>query len=183
MTPLLKRAIITSEEAKILFPSVEAIFNVNATLLKSLDKRMNDGWRFHTKLGDIFVAMVDFLKIYSTFVTSYTGALRLLVDKETHSPEFRAAVQSANSDRRTHGNDIRSLLVMPIQRLPRYILLLGEYRAKLPPDLPDYESIERAEVRLKEITKQVNDKQRDTDRSVRRRPPLAHTARPNAFQF
>ena len=62
MTPMLKHRVLTIDESKTLFPSIESIYNVNATLLKSLERRL-EVWSFHAKLGDIFVAMVDFLKV------------------------------------------------------------------------------------------------------------------------
>ena len=51
MTPMLKHRVLTIDESKTLFPSIESIYNVNATLLKSLERRL-EVWSFHAKLGD-----------------------------------------------------------------------------------------------------------------------------------
>lgn len=73
---------------------------------------------------------------------------------------------SADCDKRTNQNDLRSLLIMPIQRLPRYCLLISDYASKLPDDLVDYDVIVLAQRRLKEVTAQINNKKREADRSM-----------------
>eukprot|EP00026_Physarum_polycephalum_P008411 Phypoly_transcript_08494.p1 GENE.Phypoly_transcript_08494~~Phypoly_transcript_08494.p1 ORF type:complete len:151 (-),score=16.88 Phypoly_transcript_08494:457-909(-) len=52
---------------------------------------------------------------------------------------------------------------MPIQRLPRYLLLLKELRKHTDPDHPDYVHLTSALSGLDELTKTLNEAQRERD--------------------
>jgi hypothetical protein len=49
-----------------------------------------------------------------------------------------------------------SLLIRPIQRIPRYNLLLNELLKATPQNHPDYPMLEDAKIMMKEISKHVN---------------------------
>jgi hypothetical protein len=69
-----------------------------------------------SKIGDIFLDIVVFLKCYNDYVNKYEKAMNVL-----KNPELALALASGKEDRRNKSQfDLPSLLIMPIQRLPRY---------------------------------------------------------------
>jgi hypothetical protein len=58
-------------------------------------------------------------------------------------------------------HSISMLLITPIQRLPRYKLLLSELIKSTWPDHQDYENLGNALSQIKEIAKYVNDRKKE----------------------
>lgn len=65
-------------------------------------------------------------------------------------------VQETSRHERCGGRDLPTFLIMPIQRLPRYVLLLGELLKYTPESSPEYSSLSSALAAIKETTEQVN---------------------------
>lgn len=64
-----------------------------------------------------------YLLRYETYVKDYSQALKMLSWLEANSPSFRAFLEEQNSE--VHGYlTLPALLITPIQRLPKYELLL-----------------------------------------------------------
>ncbi|KAJ6236823.1 faciogenital dysplasia protein [Anaeramoeba flamelloides] len=66
-------------------------------------------------------------------------------------------------DPKCKGQALQSLLIMPIQRLPRYVLLLGELTKKTLPTHPDYVSLKKAFDEIKLVTGEVNETKREIE--------------------
>ena len=60
-------------------------------------------------------------------------------------------------------NSLDSLLIQPVQRIPRYRLLFGELLKYTPKDHPDYESTVGALRRIEEVAIHVNESVRDKE--------------------
>eukprot|EP01103_Thecamoeba_quadrilineata_P018688 TRINITY_DN724_c0_g2_i2.p1 TRINITY_DN724_c0_g2~~TRINITY_DN724_c0_g2_i2.p1 ORF type:complete len:245 (-),score=50.94 TRINITY_DN724_c0_g2_i2:742-1476(-) len=63
-----------------------------------------------------------------------------------------------------HDQPIRSILVMPIQRVPRYLLLLKELVKVTDPSHPDFDGLQSVDSKLQEIATLINDRKRDWER-------------------
>jgi hypothetical protein len=59
-----------------------------------------------------------------------------------------------------------SFLIMPVQRIPRYILLLSELKKHTPSDHPDYPKITEAWTSMQEVANYVNEKKRESESTV-----------------
>lgn len=51
--------------------------------------------------------------------------------------------KQVQKDPACHGLDLESLLILPVQRIPRYIMLLKDLYRHTPPAHPDYEHLGR----------------------------------------
>ena len=60
-----------------------------------------------------------------------------------------------------------SLLITPIQRVPRYLLLLDKVLEYTPPIHPEYEIVSKAVQGISEIAKIVNDRKREEENKVK----------------
>jgi len=52
---------------------------------------------------------------------------------------------------------------MPVQRIPRYVLLLTEMVRKTPKDHPDYKDLEAALSKIQEVAETMNASKRDAE--------------------
>jgi len=55
------------------------------------------------------------------------------------------------------GLTLQSLLIMPVQRIPRHILLLTDLAKHTPTDHPDFAALSRAVERTRQVAAVIND--------------------------
>jgi hypothetical protein len=65
---------------------------------------------------------MPFLKVYSTYVNKHPSAIELLIKLQRSSSRFRKFLDECMNKT---GMDVESFLILPIQRLPRYELILN----------------------------------------------------------
>ena len=64
---------------------------------------------------------------------------------------FEKYLQKAKENTECRGLDLLSYLIMPVQRLPRYVLLLSELRKNTSLKHADYKNIDKAVGGLEEV--------------------------------
>lgn len=102
---------------------------------------------------------------YTTYISGYDKCVRLL-GQMRKSRKFTKFLDETRTDPECKGLDLMSFLIMPIQRIPRYELLLREL---ISCDDPDPQSeMAQAYNRVRYIAKHVNETQRH-GKGLRRR--------------
>jgi hypothetical protein len=64
--------------------------------------------------------------------------------EESPHIKFKAFCATALSDPKARGLNLASLLITPIQRVPRYKMFLDEIRKNTPPNHPDTSALDKA---------------------------------------
>jgi hypothetical protein len=118
-----------------IFPAVLQLIPFNKELLKRLENVMN-GWHENSTIGHIFVEMAPFLKMYKDYENSYSQTLDNYTEM-LKDPAFRSLVDELDSDPRVQSSRLESIIIMPIQRIPRYKLLLEDLLKRTPEAHPD----------------------------------------------
>lgn len=90
--PLKKDSILTQEELNKIFSNIETILNFNACMLVRLEERISN-WSVHQCLGDIFLELVPYLKMYSNYISNYKQAIETLQELRNTKPKFRAFLE------------------------------------------------------------------------------------------
>jgi hypothetical protein len=156
---------------KIFPPDLETIVRFNLELEKALETSIkpSDTQSEINKacIGGIFNTRAPFFKVYTNYISGYENAQRILRDARTGYPQFTAAIGAGRMVKELNGLDFMSLLIMPIQRIPRYSLLLGAIVKYTDPSHSDYEQLTKAVQNMSEIATYVNMKIEET--SNRRR--------------
>ncbi|KAG5273844.1 hypothetical protein AALO_G00156220 [Alosa alosa] len=108
-------------------------------LLPDLEKRMGE-WESTPRLGDILQKLTPFLKMYAEYVRNFDKAMELLKQWTERSPQFKAIILDIQSQEVCGNLTLQHHMLEPVQRVPRYEMLLKDYLKKLPeadPDRPD----------------------------------------------
>ncbi|CEO99564.1 hypothetical protein PBRA_007297 [Plasmodiophora brassicae] len=127
------------------FANVDIIVSLHDALLPQLKDASN--------IGAAFVKFGDYLKMYTAFVNGYDNVLSTLAALKANK-KFKAfgdAIRAADPTL-----SLESLMIMPIQRIPRYLLLLTELKKHTPEFHTDYAAIATACERLKLIANHIN---------------------------
>jgi protein subunit release factor A len=66
----------------------------------------------------------DFLRLYSTYVNNYPAAIQTLQERRQECPQFAQFLHKIEQKPECGYQDLQSLLIQPIQRIPRYEMLL-----------------------------------------------------------
>jgi hypothetical protein len=169
--PLMKIAatadeLLSRSEVMALFGEIPTLMSVNSVLLRDLDDRLNTkkhaSRQFHC-VGDVFHRMAPFLKSYASFCGSYEDAVSMLTKKAASFPELQRFMENASRDPRSKNQSLESLLIRPVQRLPKYPLLLRELVKDTCPNHPDFAMLTQAEDRMREATAYVNERVREQE--------------------
>ncbi|ELR23936.1 RhoGEF domain containing protein [Acanthamoeba castellanii str. Neff] len=137
---------VTLKEVKSLYNDLQVIVNYNGKLLRDLTPRV-EKWTPHQKLGDIFLQLGLFLKVYTQYVKDYDRARSELAHARKNSLEFGAYITDLEKSNgaKLENKDIFAYLIMPVQRIPRYQLLLRDLLKHTEKDHNDFESLQKAE--------------------------------------
>jgi hypothetical protein len=82
--------------------------------------------------------------MYSSYLNNYETALEIRAELTLRNSNFVKFIEQAAQDARCNGLTIADLLIEPVQRIPRYKMLLEQLLKHTDDDHPDYESIRAA---------------------------------------
>lgn len=115
-TKLQKEAVLSIEQTHRIFSNIDELIAINSFFLNGI---ANSTDRYESPVGQIFYRFARHFKSYSTYVANFPSGqktLTKLLRKKRKNKKFRTIIGSFQSN----GLNIRDLLVMPVQRVPRY---------------------------------------------------------------
>ena len=132
----------SKEDVGRLFGNIDTLLELQQKLLESLRQRFSE-WHAGQLIGDAFSHFAPFLRLYIDYSNNYTSACETL-DKliQSSGPFTEFLQQCGENSRPLCGiSDLRNFLILPIQRIPRYELLLQDLLSKTPPEHPDLQNL------------------------------------------
>lgn len=153
---------LTAEQVAALFPNcLDMVLNFNKELYTQLDKAIlqeNDTG----KIGAIFIRLIPFLKMYNEYSSDYQNALNTFNRLVKENPLFKPELDKCRANSRSKLT-FEDLLIMPIQRVPRYSLLLNDLLDKTIPSHGDHKDIQAALNQVLAVAKLINESVRKSD--------------------
>ncbi|XP_033752641.1 rho guanine nucleotide exchange factor 39-like [Pecten maximus] len=131
-----------------IFSNTEQIMEVNKTLLEYMEEMT---------VGEAFRYLGPFLKLYSSYANNHNTALSTLQEWMQKSPDFAQFIHSQEDKPEVKGLKINALLITPVQRVPRYKLLLEDLMEHTCPDHHDYPHLQEATKQVTDIAAHIND--------------------------
>ncbi|KYR01365.1 pleckstrin (PH) domain-containing protein [Tieghemostelium lacteum] len=165
-------------------PNKSASSSLSLGDISAVEKKTPIG--FYQQVGDIFLEMIDFLKVpYSHYIINFPACLKVL-ENASKRPAFMLFTQQCKTIPEVGKRDIQSFVSMPIQRIPRYVLLLRELLKFTVPGHSDHTNIELAVKRMEDIANLINRqmKEDETSKEVflisqKLRPPIPNLVEPH----
>eukprot|EP01119_Soliformovum_irregulare_P008184 TRINITY_DN2118_c0_g1_i3.p1 TRINITY_DN2118_c0_g1~~TRINITY_DN2118_c0_g1_i3.p1 ORF type:complete len:592 (+),score=142.31 TRINITY_DN2118_c0_g1_i3:191-1777(+) len=155
--------IIKQEAIKAIFSdSIEVILNYNRRLLAKLEEKISD-WSPWQRIGDMFIEFTSFLKVYTQYVKDFPQAQDAFDSLKAKNTRFSKFLQDCKTNPGTTGLELDAYLILPIQRIPRYNLLLGEMVKHTWADHHDYASLKKALEKMQEVALYINERKREAD--------------------
>lgn len=150
---------IKAEHVQAIFGQVESVLKTSDILLEEFEARIVQ-WEGESGddtrvLGDIFLRYGDVLKVYATYAASQQNS-KLAQEACTSSKSYHAMLKLSQQYPACQARDMHALLIMPIQRIPRYELLLRDFLKVTPEGHPDHQTITSALVKIKSVAENVD---------------------------
>jgi len=105
------------------------------------------------QIGTTMLHYAPQFRIYQGYMEAYEDAIAILNDCRRRNPDFD---YFCKWNEKSEGYSMESLLIMPVQRLPRYVLLLDELQRRTPEDDPARADMKSASERIKRVTESIN---------------------------
>ncbi|XP_033647626.1 uncharacterized protein LOC117307082 isoform X2 [Asterias rubens] len=140
-----------------IFSNISTIYRLHSdVILCALEKQLKE-WETNPCLGEVLKDNAHFLKLYSFYVGNFNHAMKQLNSWTSKVPKFAAAISELQRRPECGGLALQHHMLTPVQRIPRYELLLKEYLRKLPEDARDRPSAEKALGIISGAAKHSND--------------------------
>eukprot|EP01087_Luapelamoeba_hula_P022944 TRINITY_DN8355_c0_g1_i1.p1 TRINITY_DN8355_c0_g1~~TRINITY_DN8355_c0_g1_i1.p1 ORF type:complete len:1335 (-),score=374.38 TRINITY_DN8355_c0_g1_i1:61-4065(-) len=167
LIPLRATKILSAKELDTVFMNIEQLSRHHTSFLEQLRARIaGDAWSdSDTVLGDLFLGpKIDFIRDYAGYLNKYNTALISMRHFSEKRPEFRRMKEVFETDlMRSSCLALDAYLIMPVQRIPRYLLLLKEMGKYTGASHPDHNLVEKALAYVKSIMDELN---RNIDRDA-----------------
>ncbi|CAO1347552.1 unnamed protein product [Diamesa serratosioi] len=148
VVPIKEKMLIDFNSHQCLFGQLELIYNLNKELLERLENDLDD-------CANAFLKLAPFFKIYSVYAFDFKQSLILLQNLTTKNSAFKAFLVKTES-RPEVQQKLSSLLITPIQRVPRYRLLLQQVLLYTSPADIDYKLIQDSVKQIENTVSHIN---------------------------
>eukprot|EP01120_Amphizonella_sp_Union-15-10_P010341 TRINITY_DN4122_c0_g1_i5.p1 TRINITY_DN4122_c0_g1~~TRINITY_DN4122_c0_g1_i5.p1 ORF type:complete len:398 (+),score=49.57 TRINITY_DN4122_c0_g1_i5:117-1310(+) len=129
--PLAKNPIIDSSVLTKIFGEIFPLYNLHKELLRKLKEKIST-WNYHQTIHEVLVGLLPELKRYEKYTSSFEEGSGILQNLRKSNKSFDKFLQTASRNPRCRQLPLESMLIMPVQRIPRYVLLLKELQKVSP---------------------------------------------------
>ena len=116
------------------------------------------------KIGDIFVKQAPFLKMYSDYIENFDNAMNTIDKHKKKNKKFAAIMQEIQLLPELNRLSLQHHMLSPVQRIPRYKLLLEDYIKRLPENSSDLENAKKGLALVEEAASHSNDTMKRIER-------------------
>jgi len=154
---------LTPDQILQIFANVKVIANCHEKFVEPLEQRVRT-WTESSIVSDLFLE-ARWIKLYKHYINQYDAAAKRVREwRETIKP-FKKYLKEVEWTPALQCTNLESLLVTPIQRLPRYVLLLEEMAKVTPENHPDHDKMSEAIAVIRELTDYVNKCKKESNNS------------------
>ncbi|CAI8002154.1 Protein ECT2 [Geodia barretti] len=156
-------AILSAEDSKSIFGNIPEILTVHQNIVRGLEELMAH-WEESTSIGAVLLLQSDeLLRVYPPFVNFFEMSKEALARCERVYPRFHAFLKVSESRSECSRQKLSELLITPVQRIPRIILLLQDLLKHTDPHHNDHSTLQQAVDSLKNVMTHINEDKRKTE--------------------
>jgi Leucine-rich repeat (LRR) protein len=149
-----KKLLVPLDQAYSMFPpDLATIIQFNNSLTENISQKFKDSKQnpMDICIGDVFIKFGPFFKIYSRYMSKYEKSIDNVMQCQAKNLDFSKWLKSNQKKSQSSGLSLKSLLIMPVQRIPRYQLLLSSLIKNTEKDHPDYKNLCDANVEMESM--------------------------------
>ncbi len=142
-----------------IFGDLPSIIQVNRELLSALETSKD-------RIGRVFLELAPYLKFYSTYAQEFQNSSRLVERWSERHRGFRTFL----TDQETRPEvqlKLNALLITPVQRVPRYKLLIEDVIKNTPDSHPDKANLQEALGQIESVAWHINEQLREHENALK----------------
>lgn len=154
-----KNSLMDSVTYSLIFGEIDIIRKINKELFSSLEKireEEKNKKKVTKTIGEIFIEFIPVFKNYTNYCQSYDKIIKKLEELKKKNIFDNYLYDKKTSIENTTNFTIESYLILPIQRIPRYELLLKDLLKHTSKYHRDYESLLKSVSEMKSLAEYVN---------------------------
>jgi len=152
---------LSEEDVYGMFSNLDFLISFHRSFLDSLQKALA-AWSDNSCVGDMLLCICPKLKLYHHYVVNHDNALRIFT-KGQEVKAFKKFVDGLDYSAALGGLCFESLLICPIQRVPRYVLLIQDLLKHTPSVHPDFISLSKSYDLLHDLAGLLNAEKRKNE--------------------
>ncbi|XP_018314113.1 rho guanine nucleotide exchange factor 17 isoform X3 [Mycetomoellerius zeteki] len=146
-----------------IFYQIPALLSHHEIFLEELRRRL-DTWELRQTIGDVFLDVFTkpvVLETYTLFLDNWKSARKAIKTTCQAKPAFARFLETMEREHKGKlGLD--QLLIKPVQKIPRYELLIQRLLKHTDPTHPDYELLQAAQKEVHELVVKINCTERES---------------------
>ncbi|EFC37339.1 rhoGEF domain-containing protein [Naegleria gruberi] len=158
------KGILKKEVYNTLFSNIEQIYKINNTLLHDWENEYNTNYPF-VNIGKAFSQISPFLKAYTIYINNFDKAQEMFEKLREKDKRFKEYLTECYKNKLVKGTLLGGFLILPVQRIPRYKLLIQEMLKNTPPTHHEYEILQKCAKEIESIAAFVNDEKRNVEQN------------------
>ncbi|XP_065898573.1 FYVE, RhoGEF and PH domain-containing protein 4-like [Dysidea avara] len=147
------KTIISSEDYSILFSAIQPLLTLSETMVSHLASRIEAWDNRNTQVGDLFLHMEEHLKWFDSYAVQ-SPVTNQVLSRLNSQEKFTTWLTKAQEESKC---TLNSLLLEPVQRVPRYEMLLKDLLKHTPEDHPDFINLRNAVAVVQRINSDCNE--------------------------
>ena len=156
--------ILSASDVAHLFSTLEAVPKLNERFVEDVGERVKN-WHALQTIGDVFDEYAPFFKTYLVYVQGFEKMSKRLLVLRKENERFRMFLEYLEMKERLP--PLQSLLIMPVQRIPRYQLLIRDLIKNTHDTHPDYKLLNKALGKIANTAKHINDSMNRQKRALK----------------
>jgi len=153
---------------QIIFANVGMVISVNSELLNNFKHCITATSVNLEQLADAFINSAPNMQYtYTRYVNNYDQAIKTLTWAQEYSPDFTEFITKQQSNNVQGYLTLPFYLIMPIQRLPKYELLLKELLKVTPEYDHNYSHLNEALEAMVGVTREINERKRGVETTTK----------------
>lgn len=155
---------VTQEEMDLIFCGIEKIREKNRILLGMLHERLSQ-WHAEQLIGDIFIEIMEMnlLDPHIEYIQKYNKCREFRLNLAKENKAFGQFLKINRMIPILENRSFDDFLINPVQRIPRYILLLSNLLQSTKATHPDHYNIQTSLRLFQEFTNFLNENNRRSD--------------------
>lgn len=153
-----KKPLLKGTYVKQVFSNVEQLEALHGAFLDRLQEAAA-GTQCR-ELGKIVAKQASAFSAYTVYINNYNDALNALCRAEAKYEPFRMFLEESQARPECRGLSLQAYMIMPVQRIPRYVLLFEALLKHTPEKHPDHKHVVTALAKLRDVAEFINEEKR-----------------------
>ncbi|CAD8067320.1 unnamed protein product [Paramecium sonneborni] len=142
---------LNKQQIEIIFNNLQQLYDLNSPFLQDLEGFLP--YKRYKLLGPIIKGLAPFFKVYFTYYEGFNKSMATLKQCINDKEDFKKFLKNISEIKDYNNQDIESYLIKPVQRIPKYNLLLEDLLKHTEKTHPDYKNLSEC----LELFKKIND--------------------------